>query len=72
MIIAICLICVIVSFGMNGFLLWQRTRYDGSIVVETDIDGKRTFSLELDTDPDDIQDMNMAMFKIVNKAPFAE
>ena len=40
--------------------------YDGTVVVTTDENGKRIFSLELDRDPDEIEQMDNILFKVVS------
>ena len=40
--------------------------YDGTVVITTDENGKRIFSLELDRDPDEIEEMDNILFKVMS------
>lgn len=56
------IIIVVQTFIILWYVLWEK-EYSGTIVV-TDEDGKRTFSLELDIDPEELAERNSVTFKI--------
>ena len=46
----------------------QRKRsHDGLIVITRDEEGKKLFSLELDKEPDDIEQMRYVVFKVTDE-----
>jgi hypothetical protein len=42
-------------------------KYDGHILVKRERDGKKVISLELDTDPEEIENMKAVRFKVLKK-----
>ena len=47
------------------FVAWNlRVKYDGQLVVIRDDDGKTIMSLELDTDPEDIPNMEYIRLEV--------
>lgn len=49
----------------------NNTRYDGTIVV-TEKDGVKVFSLELDTDPQELDKQESVTFKVMSAEPSLE
>lgn len=63
------LISIVVAIFIFIILIsWHATnqKYDGTIVIK-DEEGKRIFSLEIDIDPDEIEKMNVVVFKVVKE-----
>lgn len=58
-------IVIIIATCLN-FYLWKRRPHDGEIVVTTDRNGKKTFSLELERTPEEIEKMKRISFKVVS------
>lgn len=72
--IIILIIVVVVLSLVQGYLVKQRLKPGGYIVI-TENDGKKLFSLELEKNPDEIERMKYIVFKVVNEPtedPFAE
>lgn len=64
--ILILIIVVQALFILYILLLSKRVKYSGTInVIETE--EKKTFTLELDIDPDDLEKQQTAIFKINSK-----
>lgn len=58
---------VILSLCVNILVLWSRQRVNGGkIVITQNEDGKKLFSLELDKDPDEIEQMSYISFKVID------
>jgi hypothetical protein len=67
------IIVLILAVTMTIWLLIQRMSHDGEIIIEEDMEsGKKTFRLELNTDPGEIENMRSASFKVINKQKFAD
>ena len=62
----IVLIGVLIIATCLNVLLWKRRSHDGEIVVTRDRNGKKTFSLELDKTPEEIESMKRVSFKVVS------
>lgn len=56
---------LIIAIGLNVYL-WKRRPHDGEIVITTNRDGKKIFSLELDKTPEEIEKMKRVSFKVVS------
>ena len=51
--------------------LWISTvsnQYDGQMVIKTTEEGKKIFSLELESNPEDLEDKDEISFKVVSNA----
>lgn len=58
---------VILSLCVYILVLWSRQRVNGGkIVITQNEDGKKLFSLELDKDPDEIEQMSYISFKVID------
>jgi hypothetical protein len=67
------IIVLILAITMTIWLIIQRISYDGKIVFEKDPEsGKLTYTLELDIDPREIQNMKDVSFKVVGKEEIAD
>jgi len=59
------LIAILAIIWAFAILVWsKKNRIDGLIVITKDDDGKKIFSLELETDPDEIENMKFITFKV--------
>jgi hypothetical protein len=66
-ILAICILTVILVWQ---FLVARHNRKSyGQIVITEAIDGKKTFSLEIDKNPDEIASMGFITFKVTKETP---
>lgn len=50
-----------------GLKLNKRTFHQGKLVIINSGDGKRTFSLDMDINPDEIKDLDIIVFKVVEE-----
>jgi hypothetical protein len=50
-----------------GILVMATSGYNGQIVITQSESGKRVFTLELETDPEDITEMESITFQVVNQ-----
>lgn len=65
-------VIIIITPVIQIFLIRRRFKTVGKIVI-TENDGKKLFSLELDKNPDEIENMRYVAFKVTHEAdPFAE
>lgn len=62
-------VVAIITFAMTMYLSTAPVRYDGQIVIRTEETGKRVFSLELNKDPDEIENMGAVLFKVREEEP---
>jgi hypothetical protein len=42
-------------------------KYDGQIVIKKELDGKKSFLLEIDKDPDDLQNQDIVKFRVTSE-----
>lgn len=55
---------VLLGFAMRSYDA-SGAKYDGNVVVMSSPDGGKTFSLELEKNPDEIAEMSKIVFKVV-------
>ena len=60
------LIGILVIVIVMNVYLWKRRPHDGEIVITTNRDGRKVFSLELDKTPEEIEKMKRVSFKVVS------
>lgn len=60
----IVLIIFIILLAIDLFLRLKPKKHHGEIVVTHLADGKKRFVLELDSDPDEIEDQKSIIFKV--------
>lgn len=65
--IIIFVILIIVIPLIQGYLIRRRLKGAGYIVITEDENGKKLFSLELNMNPDVIQEMKYVIFRVVNE-----
>lgn len=56
---------VIIATCINVYL-WKRRPYDGQMVITTDRNDKKIFSMELEKTPEEIEQMKQVSFKVVS------
>lgn len=59
---------LLVFISLVGFLLYfsyEKHKYDGQMIIR-ETDGKTIYTLELDMDVEEIEDMNALIFKVVD------
>lgn len=59
---------LVVIVAINIYIILRPVKYDGYIVINTE-EGKKTFMLELDSDPDDLEAPKRVLFKVVDSQP---
>lgn len=55
---------VVVFIAMSLYLAKPSRRYDGKMVISTNSDGNKIFTLELDGDPAELVDKKSIRFKV--------
>lgn len=58
------LIMAIIGWGFFFYVSYKRYSYDGKVVVTNTDDGRKVFSLELDTDPYEIEEKSYISLKV--------
>ena len=59
-------IILVVLGCVNLYLMFKPKKYDGAIVITTQENGKRLFSLEINRDPEELEKMTAVLFKVVD------
>jgi hypothetical protein len=61
-------VIIVVLFAATFYIALKirEFRYDGKIIISKE-DDKTIFSLELDIDPDDIEKMDIVVFKVIKQ-----
>lgn len=60
------LLIFLLFLGILLYLSYENNRYDGQLRIIRDINEKVTYSLELDIDLSEIEDMDRIIFKVVD------
>ena len=63
---------VLVSLALASLLLGlfaeYYPRYDGQMVIKKNDDGKKTFLLEIDKDPEELETQDVVIFKVTEES----
>lgn len=58
---------LVVSLAINLYLVAKPKKYNGEIVVITDSTGKKTFLLEIESNPEDLEELGEILFKVTDR-----
>lgn len=63
--LVVILLCILIGIGLS--LIFKPKKYQGEMLVKYQEDGKLTYSLEINENPDGFQHMKEIRFKVVKE-----
>ncbi len=70
--VAVVILCVSASLFLIGYYVMRKHSYDGKIVISVTEEGVKNFLLELDGDPERLEEQKSVTFKIVSTNTLVE